>query len=74
MSFFVKSEKGKNKLVHDNHVYVHSKITSDGEQSIWVCEKRGQCKGRVWTLGETTTVTKVVMGHTHAAQTSQSKE
>ena len=50
---FVNSERGKRKFVCENNfVYVFSKKTADGEHSIWVCEKRGKCKGRVYTAGK----------------------
>lgn len=70
---FIKSSKGKNKLIHESHVYVFSKKTSDLQHSIWVCEKRTICKGRVWTLGESPNVVNIVQGHLHPADASRSE-
>uniref|UniRef100_A0A915HP92 FLYWCH-type domain-containing protein n=1 Tax=Romanomermis culicivorax TaxID=13658 RepID=A0A915HP92_ROMCU len=70
---FVKSEKNFEKLVHDGYIYTLSKRTADGKHGIWVCEKRGTCKGWVWTEGLTDNVKKTVTAHDHAAQAARSE-
>lgn len=70
---FVKSNRGKDKLVHKNHVYLFSKKSSDGENSIWVCEKRSVCKGRVWTKRDSPVVVKIVQEHLHPAEATRSE-
>jgi len=47
MAQSVVSERGKRKIVHENHVYVFSNRTKDELDGIWVCEKRSYCNGRV---------------------------
>lgn len=65
------SERGRPKLVHENYIYVFSKCTADDVHGIWVCEKRSQCKGRVWTSGLDGPVVKTVTDHSHAAQAAR---
>ena len=71
MAESVLSKRGKTKLVHENHVYVFSKFTSDKKHLIWVCEKRSTCKGRVWSRGIDGEIFKVVTDHNHAAQAAR---
>lgn len=68
MSFVVSKRGGKKFVDEDNFVYVFSKLTFDSIHSIWVCEKRGECNGRLWTIGDTPHVAKIVSQHSHAAQ------
>ncbi|KAB0803048.1 hypothetical protein PPYR_00018 [Photinus pyralis] len=71
MADHVLSKRNKNKLVHENHIYVFSKKTKNGEHGIWVRELRSSCKGRVWTNGKDGEVVKTVTHHNHAAQAAR---
>lgn len=72
MTKFVKSIRGKNKLIDDdNHVYVASKRTKDKQFLIWVSQQCSKCKGRVWTAGYEGPMVKVVQEHNHAAQAAR---
>ncbi|KAK4880625.1 hypothetical protein RN001_008771 [Aquatica leii] len=62
------SEEEENLLTKKTIFMFFSKYTSDRNHSIWVCEKRNKCNGRVWTIGNSINVAKIVTGHTHAAQ------
>jgi hypothetical protein len=67
MSFIVSKGGGRKFVDEEDYIYVFSKYTSDREHSIWVYEKRNECNGRVWTIGNTINVAKIVAGDTHAA-------
>ena len=67
----VLSERGKRKLVYQNYIYIFSKRTSNEAHGIWVCEKRGNCKGRVWTRGLDGPVVKIVTKHNHPAEVTR---
>ncbi|KAK4883331.1 hypothetical protein RN001_006650 [Aquatica leii] len=63
---FVTSNRGAQKFIDDNHfVYVFSKKSGNEEDSIWVFEKRGQCKGRIWTIDN------IVTPHNHASEATR---
>lgn len=71
MARFVESERGENKLIDErNYIYTYSKSTRNGENDIWVCEKRGTCKGRVWTLTGEPNIVKIVTDHVDHAPTA----
>jgi len=48
---FIKSEKGKIKLIYNGYMYTFEKFGSE-EKSIWKCDqyKKMKCKGRIHSL------------------------
>lgn len=71
MAESVQSNRGKRKIVHENHLYTFTKRSKSEEHCIWVCEKRSICRGRMWTRADTDEVVREVTPHTHAAQAAR---
>lgn len=64
MPHFVKSQKGGNKLVQNEFLFVKSKDGAGGKE-IWVCERRATCTARVHTVNGV--VVQEIGEHTHTA-------
>ncbi|KAB0805687.1 hypothetical protein PPYR_02657 [Photinus pyralis] len=71
MSFVTSSRDGRKFIDDNNFVYVFSKKSANKENSIWVCEKRGLCKGRIWTIANRVEVVRIVTPHNHAAEATR---
>ncbi|KAK4876602.1 hypothetical protein RN001_009108 [Aquatica leii] len=67
MSFVTSNRGGQKFIDNNNFVYVFSKKSSNEEHSICVCKKRGQCKGRIWTIANGIEVVRTVTPHNHAS-------
>uniref|UniRef100_A0A1I8C3F3 FLYWCH-type domain-containing protein n=2 Tax=Meloidogyne hapla TaxID=6305 RepID=A0A1I8C3F3_MELHA len=63
----IKTEKGKEKLNYDGHLYIFDKLNSTETIKFWRCEFKTEgmekCKGRIWTTLENGFV-RLVTPHT----------
>jgi hypothetical protein len=63
----IKTQRNKNKLHHQGHLYIFHKLNADGDIKFWRCEKQKKeevkCKGRLHTAMDDS-VLKEVGNHT----------
>ena len=65
---YVQSTKGKSKLVHDGHIYVHDRSAGIKTYWKWDLHCKYHCKGRVITEND---VIKRTTAHNHAGDAAR---
>lgn len=63
----IKSERGKDLLIFENFTFSKDRVLKSGETSWRCCQKRLQCKAKIYTVGTDNLITKKNDDHNHEA-------
>ncbi|XP_063994399.1 uncharacterized protein LOC135171755 [Diachasmimorpha longicaudata] len=64
-ALMTKTNRGREKYIHNAHMFTFDKMSANGERKFWRCEFKNDCKARIHTSAATNEVVKEINEHTH---------
>ncbi|KAF1741111.1 hypothetical protein MXB_1811 [Myxobolus squamalis] len=67
----VNSKRGEGKFMHNGYSYIYDRKSSDGTKKFWRYELKNECKARIHTNMDETSVFKMINNHSHGSDPSK---